>query len=141
MDEEKELGEEVDRYKVINKGHAKWAVLKQSISTRIVHLQRGMTPDDIMRTNLVDRYQNLLKDMLADITMVHSDSIQEYSMNIARLRSIDGGGGLKFHHDNTLPAYVASFTTALREIVKAYPRHFPHSKEMRYALLRLILKL
>ena len=80
-----------------------------------------MTPDDIMRTNLVDRYQNLLKDMLADITMVHSDSIQEYSMNIARLRSIDGGGGLKFHHDNTLPAYVASFTTALREIVKAYP--------------------
>ena len=117
----KELREEVDRYKVINKGHAKWAVLKQSISTRIVHLQRGMTPDDIMRTNLVDRYQNLLKDMLADITMVHSDSIQEYSMNIARLRSIDGGGGLKFHHDNTLPAYVASFTTALREIVKAYP--------------------
>ena len=114
----KELGEEVENYKVINKGHAKWAVLKQSISTRIVHLQRGMTPDDIMRTNLVDRYQNILKYMLADITMVNSDSIQEYSMNIARLRSIDGGGGLKFHHDI---AYVASFTTALREIVRAYP--------------------
>jgi len=42
-------------------------------------------------------------------------------MEIAKLRSIDGGGGLQYHHDNTLPAYVASFTTALQEIVKGYP--------------------
>ena len=37
------------------------------------------------------------------------------------LRTIDGGGGLQYHEDNTLSAYVTSYTAALREIVKAYP--------------------
>jgi len=116
-----ELQQEVDRFKEIDKSHAKWAVLKQSISKRIVHFQRGMTPEAIHNTNLIDRYKNILRDMLGDIMKVSSEKIQDHSMAIAWLRTIDGGGGLQYHEDNTLPAYVASYTAALREIVKAYP--------------------
>ena len=73
------------------------------------------------RTGLIDRYQHILKIMLGDVMKVHHEWIEDHSMEIAKLRSIDGGGGLQYHHDNTLPAYVASFTTALQEIVKGYP--------------------
>ena len=59
--------------------------------------------------------------MLGDILKVRSETIQDHSIAIAWLRTIDGGGGLQYHEDNTLPAYVASYTAALREIVKAYP--------------------
>jgi hypothetical protein len=116
-----DLQEEVDKFKAIDKSHAKWAILKQSISKRIVHLQRGMTPEAISKTNLIDRYKTILRDMLGDVLKVRSDSIQDHSMAIAWLRTIDGGGGLQYHEDNTLPAYVASYTAALREIVKAFP--------------------
>ena len=116
-----ELQQEVNRFKEIDKSHAKWAVLKQSISKRIVHFQRGMTPEAIHKTNLINRYKNILRDMLGDIMKVSSEKIQDHSMAIAWLRTIDGGGGLQYHEDNTLPAYVASYTAALREIVKAYP--------------------
>ena len=80
-----------------------------------------MTPVQITRTNLIERYKSILKDMLGDIIGVYGDNIEQHSMDIAWLRSIDGGGGLQYHEDNTLPAYVASFTAAIREIVKAYP--------------------
>ena len=62
-----------------------------------------------------------MRDMLGDLLNVRSENIQDHSMAIAWLRTIDGGGGLQYHEDNTLPAYVASYTAALREIVKAYP--------------------
>jgi hypothetical protein len=88
-----ELQIEVDKFKSIDKSHAKWAVLKQSISKRIVHLQRGMTPEAIHKTNIINRYKNIIRDMLGDIMRVASDSIQDHSMAIAWLRTIDGGGG------------------------------------------------
>ena len=54
--------------------------------------------------------------MLGDVLKVLSETLQHHSIAIAWLRTIDGGGGL-----STLPVYVASFTAALSEIVKAYP--------------------
>ena len=79
-----------------------------------MHLQRGMTPEAISKTNLI----NIFRDMLGDILKVRSETIQYHTIVMA-------WHGLEQYmvevDYNTIPAYVASYTETLREIVKAYP--------------------
>lgn len=73
-----------------------------------------MTPDAISRTSLTERYKNILRDMLGDVMKLRSETIQDHSVAIAWLRTIDGEVGYSItktiHYQRIL-----SYTAALKE--------------------------
>ena len=113
--------DEVQHLISIEKIHHKWEILKQSLSARITHLLRNLTPKIIRDNDFVGRYQNILKTFLADIVRVTPRTIEDHSFLIAQLRTLNGGGGLGFSHDVSLAGFVASITVSLRQIIQAYP--------------------
>ena len=117
-----ELDAEVRVLLLIKGTHNKWAILKQSISARVNHIFRGLSPVILHEVNFVTRFNSIMKDFLADIIRVDINFIEEHNFNIAQLPTQDGGGGLKFAEDTVLPAFVASLTTAMNQIMEAYPQ-------------------
>lgn len=63
-----------------------------------------------------------MKVFLADLVKVDTSFIENYSFDIAQLPSESGGGGLRFAEDAASVAFVASFTSSLTQIKKAYPQ-------------------
>ena len=115
------LDTEVRQLLCIQSIHTKWAILKQSIAARINHILRSLPPSILQETNFINRFNMIMKCFLADLVKVDPTFIEDHSFKIAQLPPESGGGGLRFAEVAAISAFVASVTSSLPQIMKAYP--------------------
>jgi hypothetical protein len=114
---------EKDIYKImkITNNQVKFIILRYCITARLTYFLRTIPFTYFRSGNFFEKYDEILKTLLADITQVDPDAIGEIHMMIAKLHCIDGGVGLCYQEDRAVPAYVASYTAALQTITDTFP--------------------
>lgn len=105
----------------ITNTQVKFIILRYCLTARLNYFLRTIPYTCFRNGNFFQRYDDILKILLADITQVHPEAIEEINMMIAKLHCIDGGIGLGYQEDKAVPAYVASYTASLETITETFP--------------------
>ena len=116
-----DLEKDIHKIMKITNNQVKFIILRYCITARLTYFLRTIPFTYFRNGNFFEKYDEILKTLLADITQVDPDAIGEINMMIAKLHCIDGGVGLCYQEDRAVPAYVASYTAALETITATFP--------------------
>jgi hypothetical protein len=116
-----ELKIDIVKIMKITNTQVKFIILRYCLTARLNYFLRTIPYTCFRNGNFFERYDDILKILLADITQVHPEAIEEINMMIAKLHCIDGGIGLGYQEDKAVPAYVASYTASLQTITETFP--------------------
>lgn len=116
-----DLEKDIHKIMKITNNQVKFIILRYCITARLTYFLRTIPFTYFRNGNFFEKYDEILKILLADITQVDPDAIGEINMMIAKLHCIDGGVGLCYQEDRAVPAYVASYTAALETITETFP--------------------
>jgi ribonuclease HI len=116
-----DLKKDINKIMKITNNQVKFIILRYCLTARLTYFLRTIPFTYFRNSNFFEKYDEILKTLLADITQVDPDVIGEINMMIAKLHCIDGGVGLSYQEDRAVPAYVASYTAALETITETFP--------------------
>jgi hypothetical protein len=116
-----DLDKDIIKIMKIPNTQVKFLIMRYCLAARLNYFLRTIPFTYFRNGNFFKRYDEVIKVLLADITQVAPESIQDINMMIAKLHCIDGGIGLGYQEDKAVPAYVASYTASMETIITTFP--------------------